>query len=253
MGDPLLAVDVPQRWLTLRDPRVRILSVFGFALVVLALDDLLLLMSTLLLAVGLAVAAGLGPTLIIKRLAALEGFMLVLCILLPFSVPGETWFRVGAFSATWEGLQMAVAILLKANTVVLALLALVGTMEPVVLGHALAQLKVPEKLVHLFLFTIRYLDLFHSEYHRLHRAMVARGFVARSDLHTWRSLGWLVGMLLVRSLRRSQRILAAMKCRGFSGRFYLMDGQTWERGDTLFALLSIGVMIGLLFMNGRAV
>jgi cobalt/nickel transport system permease protein len=76
--------------------------------------------------------------------------------------------------------------------------------------------------------------------------MRARGFRARSDGHTWRSLGWLMGMLLVRSLERAQRIRAAMKCRGFDGRFYLFDGGVWQPADTRFAALGATLLSALL-------
>jgi cobalt/nickel transport system permease protein len=74
--------------------------------------------------------------------------------------------------------------------------------------------------VHLFLFTVRYIAVLGREYQRLRTAMKARGFRMRCDLHTWRSIGYLFGMLLVRSLERSERILAAMRCRGFQGDFH---------------------------------
>ncbi len=53
--------------------------------------------------------------------------------------------------------------------------------------------------------------------------MKVRGFRPHMDRHTYRSMGNLFGMLLVRAYDRSQRILAAMKCRNFQGRFYLLD------------------------------
>jgi cobalt/nickel transport system permease protein len=139
----------------------------------------------------------------------------------------------------------ATVIALKANAVVLALLALVGTLEPVAVGHALARLGAPDKLVHLFLLTVRYLGLLGEEYRRLTRAMRARGFVPRSDGHTWRSLGWLLGMLLVRSLERAARVTAAMRCRGFHGRFHLLDPVAWGIADTRLALV-LGLGLGAL-------
>jgi cobalt/nickel transport system permease protein len=58
-------------------------------------------------------------------------------------------------------------------------------------------------------------------------------------------LGYLVGMLLVRSLDRSERIVRAMKCRGFRGRFYLLDHFHFSAGDVRFAaawLLTLAVL-----------
>ncbi|MCU7812444.1 MAG: cobalt ECF transporter T component CbiQ [Candidatus Thiodiazotropha sp. (ex Notomyrtea botanica)] len=246
----LVVSDRPENWLSLRDPRLRILIALGFALTIVSLRQVPLLLLALSFSVVLVLSTGLSPSRTFRRLLVLEGFMLVLLLLLPFSVPGEAWFRLGPMTATWEGFQQAIVILMRANAIVLALLALVGTLEPVVLGHALSRLGVPDKLAHLFLFTVRYLGLLHDEYRRLHKAMLTRGFVARGNLHTWRSLGWLVGMLLVRSLERSQRIVDAMKCRGFNGRFYLLDGQHWRWVDSLYALITVTVLSVLLLLDG---
>lgn len=249
MSGELLSLDVRETWLTRRDPRLRILTAFAFALVTVSLQQLWLLSLALGVALALAFNAGLSPGLLWRRLLLLEGLMLVLLILLPFSVPGHTLWRLGPFEASVQGTLQALAILLKANGVVLTLLALVGTLEPVTLGHALARLRVPDKLVHLLLFTVRYLEMLNREYQKLRQAMRARGFRARSDRHSWRSLGWLMGMLLVRSLERAQRILAAMKCRGFNGRFYLLTGQPWGVGDSLFSLATLMVLFAFLILE----
>ncbi|MEJ2456242.1 MAG: cobalt ECF transporter T component CbiQ [Candidatus Thiodiazotropha sp.] len=249
MSAELLALGVPESWLSRREPRLRILTALGFALMTVSLQRLSLVLLALALAFGLALSSGLSPRLILRRLLALEGFMLVLLLLLPFSLPGETLWRVGPFPASREGALLALTILFKANAVVLALLALVGTLDAVTLGHALARLRLPDKLVHLLLFTVRYLGVLNEEYRRLRLAMRTRGFRARSDLHTWRSLGWLMGMLLVRSLERAQRIVAAMKCRGFNGRFYLIDGRPWRSQDTLFALCGLLILSAFLFLD----
>jgi cobalt/nickel transport system permease protein len=123
----------------------------------------------------------------------------------------------------------------------------VGTLEPATLGHALGRLRVPDKLVHLFLFTVRYVDVLDAEFLRLRQAMRARAFVPGSNAHSWRSLGWLIGMLLVRSLERSQRILAAMKCRGFDGRLYLLEDYRWRRADSLHAL-GFGLLLAAILL-----
>jgi cobalt/nickel transport system permease protein len=179
----------------------------------------------------------------------LEGFMVVLLATLPFTVPGEAWLTLGPLTATREGVLTAVLIALKANAVVLALLGLLGGLEPAVLGHALGRLGVPEKLVHLLLFTVRQIALLDKEQQRLRQAMRARAFVPRSDRHTWTSYGNLIGMLLVRSLERSRRIEAAMRCRGFQGRLYLLDSHRWHAFDTAWLLGLLPLLAGLLALD----
>ena len=61
--------------------------------------------------------------------------------------------------------------------------------------------------------------------------------------HTYRAYGYLVGMLLVRSLDRSERIVAAMKCRGFRGRFYLLDHFAYSLHDLGFAVTGVALLL----------
>ncbi|WP_210395965.1 cobalt ECF transporter T component CbiQ [Motiliproteus sediminis] len=231
-------------WARKRDPRLRVVAALWLALVAVSLSQPLALASLLLLVLLLAGLLRLPWSLLFQRLLAFEGFMLVLTLMLPFSVAGDPLFQLAGFSASEQGVERALVILLRANTVVIGMLTLLGTLEPEQLGHALGRLKLPDKLVHLFLLSVRYLFVLLDEYRRLRTAMRARAFTPRSDRHTWRSYGWLVGMLLVRSMERSQRVLAAMKCRGFHGRLYLLDNNRWQLTDSglllLFILLAAG-------------
>ncbi|MDU8927541.1 cobalt ECF transporter T component CbiQ [Alisedimentitalea sp. MJ-SS2] len=241
-----LAVRSGPGWLTRIDPRYRIVAVVVFALICVALSSLAALVAAMAVALGLMVAARLpaGPTL--KRMAAVDGFILFLLVMLPFTTPGETLFTVAGFEASREGLLHAIEIALTANAVILSLMALVGTLEPVVLGHALHALKVPERLVHLMMFTIRYLSVLHEEYLRMRAAMKARGFRPSTSLHTLRSFGYLVGMMLVRAIERSERIMAAMKCRGFAGRFPMLEQFSAGPRDRAFAVGFAVLMLALI-------
>ncbi len=130
------------------------------------------------------------------------------------------------------------------------MLALLGTLEPARLGHALARLGVPERLAHLLLLTVRQIQLVGDEYARLRQAMRARAFVPRSNRHTWHSFGWLMGMLLVRSLARSRRVLDAMRCRGFDGRLRLLDTLCWRPADSA-ALTATVALVAVLWSLDR--
>lgn len=237
----------PASWLADRDARLRILAAACFALVTVSIQQVPSLLLAFSGACALVAVSGLRTRALLRRLIALEGLMAMILITLPFTIPGETWFQLGPLTASREGALAALTIILKAHSIVLALLALVGGIEPVALGHALSRLRLPDKLVHLFLFTVRYIDVLNDEYRRLRLAMRARAFVARSDRHTWNTLGWLVGMLLVRSLERSRRIMAAMKCRGFHGRLYLLDATGWQPADSRLAAafgLTMAALLG---------
>ncbi len=237
------------------DPRGRVVAAAAFAVAVVALHALP------------AIATALGFSLLalsitrlpwrqtLRRMAAMDGFIIFMLALLPFTVPGTPLFHIFGFGFSLEGLLQAAEIGLKANAIILMLMVLVGTMEPVTVGHALHRLRAPVTLVHLLMFTVRYIAVLQQEYFRLRAAMKARGFRMRNSLHTYKSVGYLVGMMLVRSVDRSERILAAMKCRGFNGSIPLMDDMKFRTADLVFliiGLLVLGLLIGLEATLGTA-
>jgi cobalt/nickel transport system permease protein len=217
------------------DPRGRIVVATAFCLV----DTVIMRWESLVLALGGAVAAaalaGFRPRTTVARLAPLNLFMLLVALVVPFTTPGTPIAVLGPWEYSREGLLLAAAVALKGNAMVLAIMALVASMDPIVLGHALHHLGTPDKLVHLMLFSVRYFEVLRREYLRLAAAVKVRGFRPRMNRHTYRAYGYLVGMLFVRSLDRSERIVAAMKCRGFRGRFYLLDHFALTRRDLGFA------------------
>lgn len=200
------------------DPRTRLISALVFCAALVATPSLAGQTVGLGLALAAVLAARLPARDVLRRLLHLEGLVALVLVMLPFTVPGRVVLAPWGLEMTEEGLRQAAGIAIKANGTALALFALLGSLEPPALGRALARLGVSERFVHLFLFTARYLSLFQEEYSRLRRAMRARAFRPTTGLHCWRSLGQLFGMLLVRSLERAERIDAAMRCRGFTGR-----------------------------------
>ena len=232
-------------WLQRIDARIRILAAVVYAFFLVLSHKMPVLVTGVLIGLFLVLMTRLPLVKTIKRTLGVDLFIIFLLILLPFTTPGETWFAIGSFTATWDGFFRAIEISLKAIGVILALLALVGTLEPPEFGYALYRLRVPEKLVLIMLFTVRYLDVIQREYHRLRIAMKARAFVPRSNFHTWKTFGYLFAMLLVRSLERSERIHAAMKCRGFTGKFHLLGELKLRSHDGVFVALFLCMLAAL--------
>ena len=203
------------------DPRARVVAAAVFSLVVAAVHGWAALVVALAAAVLGIAWSGLSPAAVLRRMLPLEALLLLLILILPAG--GEHGAHFGPMVFSHAGLVLGLRIALKGNALVLGLLALLGTMDAVTLGHALGHLRVPHKLALLLLFTVRYLDVLQREYRRLRASMKVRGFRPRMNRHTYRAYGYLIGMLLVRSFDRSERIVAAMKCRGFRGHFYLLN------------------------------
>ncbi|MFC1848684.1 cobalt ECF transporter T component CbiQ [candidate division CSSED10-310 bacterium] len=220
------------------DPRVKILVTICFTFSTALSNNFIVLGSLFIVALILAFWAHLPVRLVIKRLLRLNLFMLLLWFVLPFTTPGAAVFYLHSWALSEAGIWLSLAITVKGNTIVLFYTTLLGTVELSVLGHALAQLKIPAKLTHLFLFTIRYVDVFHHEYERLSRALKTRCFQPGFNSHTYRTYGYLVALLLTRSLDRAERVLAAMKCRGYQGKFYILTRFAMRSSDLLFGVVS---------------
>lgn len=215
------------------DPRIRLVAAVLFSLVVALSNGVPALTAALLISAAVALCTTRWEQGSYKRLLPVNGFLLVLLLFLIF-VDG--------------GPRLALVIALKANALVLGVIVLLGNLDHVTLAHALGHLGVPQKFTHLLLFTIRYLDLLQQEYHRLRAAMRIRGFRPGLNQHTYRTFGYLVGTLMIRSLDRSERILAAMKCRGFSGRFHLLNHFAFSATDAWFSVamaLFMALLVGL--------
>jgi cobalt/nickel transport system permease protein len=231
------------------DPRARVLALVAFAVAVVALHRIGSVAAALAAAALLAVLMQLPPATALRRLLAAQASLALLLVTIPFSIPGEPLFRVGPFDASEAGCLRAATIALKANAILVAAMALLGTLDASRVGHALHRLHAPASLVHLLLFTVRYLGRLEEELSRLRNAMRARAFRPRTDRHTWRSLGQLAGMLLVRSAARAERVMQAMRCRGFTGRLFVLDELRWRAADGVFAtIVGVGV-VGLVALD----
>lgn len=204
------------------DARVRLLAAVLLTIPLSIAQNMDAVIPALCLGLFLVTWARLPRLALLKRLIVVNAFIAFLWLFLPFSTPGDTAFSLWSFNATHQGIALATTITAKSNAIVLILMALMGTIRVQDLGPAMQQLKIPNKLCHILLFTYRYIFVIYQEYTTMRQAMAARGFSPRTDSHTYKTYAWLVGMILVKSWDRAERVNGAMHCRGFKGRFYTL-------------------------------
>lgn len=216
------------------DPRAKMLVAAGFSLIVAMGSNRLMLGLALALGILCVITARLPLRHIIGRLAIVNVFIAFLWIMLPWSLQTqEGW----SLSIDPIGLRTTVAVTLKANAIVLVMLGLVSTSPMVRLLHGLHHMRVSNKLVHLLMFFFRYIHVFNQEYSRMRMAMKVRAFVPRTNMHTYRAMAHLVGMLLVRSYDRAERVYQAMLCRGFTGTYWVLEHFHWHKRDSVFCII----------------
>jgi len=231
------------------DPRVKILGLLFFSIVTAVAADFNVLLVAATCALFSLGTARLDRRQLAIRLAAVNVFVLFLWFFLPFTTPGEVIARLGGLEIHREGVLLGLAITLKANSIAAATIALLGTSSIMNLVHALVHLRVPGKLVQLFFFSYRYMTVIHGEYSRLRASMRVRCFNPRMGLHSFRSLGNLVGMLFVRSSDRSERIYQAMVLRGFTGMFWTLEHFHMHRSDWIAAAAMTVLILGMMGMQ----
>ncbi len=220
------------------DPRTRLLGVIIFSVVC----ALLVTKDALLLCLGLSVIfvilSRIPPMVLFRRMFAFNLFIAFLWLFIPWGIPGEHILEIGTLTVTRQGIDYMVILTLRSNVIMLALVAFMASTTIISMTHAMTALRVPDKMTYLFFLTYRYVGDIHSEYTRLVNAMKVRCFQPASNVRTYRSYAYLVGMLLVNSFERAQRVRSAMLCRGFSGRFPHLE----ENNISWLDILSLGML-----------
>lgn len=231
------------------DPRVRVLFAGLYSIVVALSRDFQVLISAIIISSSLVFLAQLSAREVLKRLLAVNIFIVLLWLVLPLTFHGSIAFKLGPLPVYTEGMVIAAQITLKSNAIVMALIALVATMNFSILGYALNWLRMPDKIVHLLLMTYRYVFLIDQEYQRLIRAARMRGFQPGTNLHTYKTYANIVGMLLVRSTLRADRVYKAMLCRGFRRKFYYLHEFASGKREWIFAIIMSGIIIFLIYFE----
>lgn len=177
------------------------------------------------------------------RLLTAQVLLLPCLVLLPVSMggPGTAW---GPWVFSHEGLRMAILLNLRALAVLTMVLALVYSTRMTVLLRALQALGCPDRIVEISLLVYRYVFTLAWELTRMRWALVVRGYRERASRQSYRALAHVLGVTLVRSLERTERVQQAMMARGFQGR--LRTRHTFRATGWDWAGVSVSLGIGLL-------
>ncbi|MFQ6172472.1 cobalt ECF transporter T component CbiQ [Oryzobacter sp. R7] len=217
-------------------PHAKLVGLVAFVLLVVSVprDAHAALAALLLVAAGVLASTGVAVRLLLPRLAVEVPFA-VFAAVLPFVAVGPR-VDLGPFRVSQPGLDAAVALLLTGTCGVVAAVAFAVTTRPRDLVRALQHLRVPDPLVLIVSFMVRYVDVVADQMRRMKVARESRGFSARS-LRSWPPLAAGTGALFIRSYERGERVHLAMVSRGWNGRLPVTDELTATRAQWVLALL----------------
>ncbi|MGP3971616.1 cobalt ECF transporter T component CbiQ [Streptomyces sp. 6N223] len=189
-----------------------------------------------------AAAARVPPAFLARRML-IEVPFLAFALLLPF-VAEDPRTTVLSLSLSESGLWGAWNILAKGTLGVAASLLLAATTEIRDLLLGLRRLRLPQLLVQIAAFMVRYADVITGELRRMRIARESRGFTARGPRH-WGVLAKTAGALFIRTYERGERVHLAMLSRGYAGTMPVIDELSATRAQWALAaaLPSAGLLV----------
>lgn len=230
------------RW----DPRWKLGSYIALAAALASLQTLAVSVAAAVLSVMALGLCRLPISILASRLGAVHLFLLPCFIVLPFTVSGMPLIEGMPMSA--EGAELAAILYCRALAIVALSIALIYTTPMNRLVQAAEAMRFPTLLVQITFLTYRYLYSLGAEFARVKHALAIRAFKNEASLRTYQTWANVVGLNLVRSLEKTERIHRSMRCRGYDGRlrsvyqFHASAADAW--GAALCALVGVCLVAG---------
>jgi cobalt/nickel transport system permease protein len=183
-------------------------------------------------AILLLVLSRFSRSVILSRLVGPGLFLLPFLLLLPL-IQGSR----GAMTALIVGTRAMTLLILGI---------VLFTTSPMHRNMQAAQaLGMPIVLTQIGLMSYRYLFVLRDEFHRIRIALRVRGFRSGANRRSYRIVGHVGAMLLVRGDERAERVAQAMRCRGFDGRLRSLSPFQTRYADVLFFAIIVAVSVAI--------
>ncbi|WP_114891910.1 energy-coupling factor transporter transmembrane component T family protein [Haemophilus haemolyticus] len=194
-------------------PHFRLIYLFIWGLIISGLSDLTWLIPLNVLAVSLFFISlqfsqkSFLPYL--KRWFALIIFIALMWATLSWKI-GENGIELN-----FQGIELAEKLSLRTHLLLISLWLFLWNINDAVLVQAMGKLPLPEKLIQLFVLTVRYIALLGELRQKMDIAMRARGFRPGLNRRTLYVTAQSVALLLIHALLKAETAQMALKCRGF--------------------------------------
>lgn len=167
---------------------------------------------------------------ILKRLLFLNLFIIILSLVL---VVQKEYYE-------------ALNIFFRSNLIILFNLAIFHSSNGFDIVRGFNILKFPKQFVSTIYFTLKMIDNLKYEFSNIKNTLKSRGFKGKTNLFTYQTLGNVLGLLFIKSIRKSQALNDSFTARGFDKKIYLNDEFEISKSDYIL-LTSIFIIIILRF------
>lgn len=185
----------------------------------------------------------------LRRLLAVNIFLLLLWLTASWSTPGATLWHWGFFTMTREGLDLCLLVTLKANAIVILFCSLAGPLAPGMLPRVLLAFHLPARLVLIFFFMERESKRLVRQWCLLLDAARLRGFAPGWNGRTWSVYGSMLACMLARASEKGQLAHEAMLLRGFTGVLSLAPPPVLGRRDYIFAFFAFFALAAIVLLE----
>lgn len=155
------------------------------------------------------------PYPLVLRRSVVELPFVAFALLLPLVATGPEVEVLGV-GLSRGGLGDGATLLVRATLGVWTSILLAATQRPTALLRGLQRLRVPDVIVQIAGFMLRYLEVVLDDMRRMRVARESRGFRGR-DLRQLPVVAHCAGALFIRSYERGERVHRAMLSRGYQG------------------------------------
>lgn len=224
------------------DPRVKLLVFLIFSLFCILSNSFIVIFLYFAFSIFLITLAKPSFKALLKRLLLINFFTLLIWLSLLLGDLFSAYISGKDFHISRETIQLALSITFKSNALFLATISLISTSSLQALAHALLHFKVSPKLVMIFFLSYRYLSLLHEEYDKLKLGLKAKGFRPKTSLFTYRAYANLFGMLIIKTLNKSEELYRAMLARGYKENFPLLHHFHFRLQDYLFLIVGSSII-----------
>ena len=189
----------------------------------------------LLLAIIIACWARLPLRFALSRLFLLILALLPFLVIVPFLLDREgPGIEILGLRASETGIRSTLALLFRSITITLLGLTIITSSSLHATMRTAQRFYLPPILVQIMLLSVRYIAIVFEEFQSIRIAVRVRGFRNRACRHSYRTVSHIIGTLIVRGFDRSERVTAAMRCRGFHGQFHSLPTRKAEIIDYLY-------------------
>lgn len=196
---------------------VKLLAMLLFVLLVVLtpLGNWWLFITYILIIFTVILIAKLPPLTVIGRMV-IEVPFVIFAVLMPFFSAGP-YVSVLGMQLSEAGLSAGIGLLFKGTIGVLSSITLASTTPMREVLSGLSRLKVPNMLVEIAAFMVRYVDVVVDEMRRMRIARQSRGYF-ETGIRSWPVIAKAAGALFIRAYERGERVHLAMLSRGYQGK-----------------------------------